>query len=147
MSNGKRYCTYGLIGILEAVEHLLETGYVPSRDIYGISTADEEVGGKAGITAVANHLRDSNVSLEWVLDEGGVVGDGLLAGLDIPIALVGVAEKGYVDVETSVEMEGGHSSYPGKDTTIGVLCEAAKKVEKSRMAARLGSHSTNLVDI
>jgi carboxypeptidase PM20D1 len=137
---------YGLIGILEAVEHLLETGYVPSRDIYVISTADEEVGGKAGITAVANHLRESNVSLEWVLDEGGVVGDGLLAGLDTPVALVGVAEKGYVDVEMSVEMEGGHSSYPGKDTTIGVLCEAVKKVEKSQMAARLGSPVREFLD-
>lgn len=130
---------YGLIGILESIEQLLETGYVPSRDVYVISTADEEVGGRLGITAVRNFLRESNVRLEWVLDEGGIVGDGLLAGFETPIALIGVAEKGYVDVQMSVEMGGGHSSYPGKETTIGVLCEAIRKVEKSQMASRLGS--------
>jgi len=130
---------YGLIGILEAIEELLELGYTPSRDIYVISTADEEAGQKAGIMAVSEVLQASGVELEWVLDEGGIVGEGMMDGFPKPIALVGVAEKGYVDLELAVEVEGGHSSYPGKDTAIGILCRAIAKVEAVQMKSRLGS--------
>lgn len=70
----------GLVGILESIEELLEQGYTPTRDIYVISTSDEEIGGRVGITAVASFLRESNVNFEWVLDEGGVVGEGLMEG-------------------------------------------------------------------
>ncbi len=129
----------GLVGILESIEELLEQGYTPTRDIYVISTSDEEIGGRVGITAVASFLRESNVNFEWVLDEGGVVGEGLMEGFYRPVGLIGIAEKGYLDLQLSVEMEGGHSAYPGKDTAIGVLSEAIKRVEAAQMKSRLAS--------
>ena len=89
----------GLITILEAIEEMLEEGFVPSRDIYVISTCDEEAGDQGGIGEIAERLGRARVRLEWVLDEGGVVGEGMMAGLDKPLAVVGVAEKGYLDLE------------------------------------------------
>jgi len=130
---------FGLVTILEAIEELLEEGFVPSRDIYVISTCDEEVGGKGGISEIAGRLGSAGVRLDWVLDEGGVVGDGIVEGLDRPLAVVGVAEKGYLDLELSVEMEGGHSSAPGRATSIGVLSKAIAQVEARQMPSRIAS--------
>ncbi|MEA4883258.1 MAG: M20/M25/M40 family metallo-hydrolase [Clostridia bacterium] len=130
---------FGLITILEAIEELLEVGFVPSRDVYVVSTCDEEVGNNGGITEVMGFLKRSGVDLEWVLDEGGVVGEGMMAGFDRLLALVGVAEKGYLDVELSVEMTGGHSSSPGRATSVGLLSRAIAKVEARQMPTRMGS--------
>ncbi len=130
---------FGLITILEAIEELLEEGFVPSRDIYMISTCDEEAGDKGGISEIADLLGSAGVRLDWVLDEGGVVGEGIMEGLDRPLAVVGVAEKGYLDLELSVETEGGHSSAPGRATSIGVLSKAIARVEARQMPSRIAS--------
>ena len=128
---------YGLVTILEAIEELLEEGFVPSRDIYMISTCDEETGGQGGIDEIAERLSSAGVRFEWVLDEGGVVGEGMMAGLDKPLAAVGVAEKGYLDLELSVEMEGGHSSMPGQTTSVGLLSRAIARLEARQMPSRI----------
>lgn len=130
---------FGLITILEAIEEMLEAGFVPSRDIYVISTCDEEAGDKGGISGIADLLGSAGVRLDWVLDEGGVVGEGIMEGMDRPLAVVGVAEKGYLDLELSVEMEGGHSSAPGRATSIGVLSKAITQVEARQMPSRIAS--------
>jgi carboxypeptidase PM20D1 len=129
----------GLITILEAIEEMLEEGFVPSRDIYVISTCDEEAGDQGGIGEIAERLSRARVRLEWVLDEGGVVGEGMMAGLDKPLAVVGVAEKGYLDLELSVEMEAGHSSMPGQATSVGLLSQAVARVEARQMPSRIVS--------
>lgn len=77
--------------------------------------------------------------MDWVLDEGGIVGEGIMPGLTKPLAVVGVAEKGYLDLELSVEMQGGHSSAPGPKTSIGVLAQAIAKVEARQMPSRIAS--------
>ncbi len=135
----------GLIGILEAIEELLEEGFEPSRDIYVISTCDEEIGDKGGIGDIAEHLAAAGVRLDWVLDEGGIVADGMMAGLARPLAVIGVAEKGYLDLELSVELPGGHSSAPGRVTSIGVLSNAIARVEASQMPGRLASPVTEFL--
>ena len=130
---------FGLITILEAIEEMLEEGFVPSRDIYVISTCDEEAGDQGGIYEIAGRLGRASVRFEWVLDEGGVVSEGMMAGLDKPLAVVGVAEKGYLDLELSVEMEAGHSSMPGRVTSVGLLSEAVARVEARQMPSRIVS--------
>ncbi|OPZ64560.1 MAG: Succinyl-diaminopimelate desuccinylase [Firmicutes bacterium ADurb.Bin506] len=127
----------GLIGILEAIEELLEQGFAPACDVYVISSCDEEIGERGGINDIADYLAAAGVRLAWVLDEGGVVGDGMLPGLTRSLAVVGVAEKGYLDLELSVEMPGGHSSSPGRATSIGVLGQAVARIEASQMPGRL----------
>ena len=44
---------------------------------------------------------------ESVLDEGGTILSGTVPGVAQPVALVGVAEKGFASVELVVEGEGG----------------------------------------
>jgi acetylornithine deacetylase/succinyl-diaminopimelate desuccinylase-like protein len=48
-----------------------------------------------------------------------------------PVALVGVAEKGFVTLELHVDGEAGHSSVPPSNTAIGVLSAAVTKVEST----------------
>ena len=72
-----------------------------------------------------------------VLDECGVITQGLIPGVDASVALIGVAEKGYVTLELTVEAEGGHSSMPPKHTAIGVLSRAITRIEERD--ARVGT--------
>jgi len=118
-----------LVAILEAVETLLAQGFRPRRTVYLVFGHDEEVGGEAGAAAVAELLKGRGVQPFFVLDEGGAIADGFLPGLDRPIATVGVAEKGSASVEIEVEVEGGHSSVPPRQTAIGILSRAIVRLE------------------
>jgi carboxypeptidase PM20D1 len=126
-----------VLGTLEAVEMLLAEGFRPARTILLAYGHDEEVGGRRGAAAVAALLRERGVEPEMVLDEGGVVGEGLMPGVVAPTALVGIAEKGYLSVELSTRSEGGHSSMPPSRTAIGVLGGAVARLEGRPLPARL----------
>jgi carboxypeptidase PM20D1 len=63
--------------------------------------------------------------------------DGMLPGLALPVALVGIAEKGYASVALTVEGRAGHSSMPPPHTAIGVLARAIARLEQRPMATRM----------
>ncbi|MCX8124535.1 MAG: M20 family peptidase [Spirochaetes bacterium] len=119
-----------LIAIMEAVEFLVARGFAPKRTIYLAFGHDEEVGGE-GAKAIAKLLNNRNVTLEYVIDEGGAIMEGMLPGIESPIALVGIAEKGYLTVKLTVKGEGGHSSMPPHHTALGVLAKALVNVENN----------------
>ena len=73
-----------VLGTLEAVEMLLADGFRPTRTVYLAYGHDEEVGGTNGARAIAALLESRGVALEMVLDEGGVIGDGVLPGITRP---------------------------------------------------------------
>ncbi len=100
----------GVLAQLEAVELLLGEGYQPERTVYLAFGEDEEVGGRSGAARIADLLATRGVELEYVLDEGGGVVTGVLP-LTAPVALVGIAEKGYISLALSAVGEGGHSSH------------------------------------
>jgi carboxypeptidase PM20D1 len=77
------------------------------------------------------------VELEMVLDEGGVIGDGVLPGISDPVALVGIAEKGFVSIELIARMAGGHSSLPPAQSAVGIVSAAVARLEQEQMPARL----------
>jgi carboxypeptidase PM20D1 len=81
-----------------------------------------------------------------VLDEGGVIGDGILSGISTPVALVGVAEKGFVSIELRTRSAGGHSSLPTRESAIGILGAAIAQLEKRPMPARLEGPTRQLFD-
>lgn len=112
-----------LIAICEAVETHLEDGHQPERTFYLVFGHDEEVGGR-GAMAIASLMKQRGIEAEMVLDEGGIITKEKVPGLKKPLALLGTAEKGYLSLELTVEIPGGHSSMPEKETAIDVLAKA-----------------------
>ena len=119
-----------VVSILEAVELLVADGYRPRRTIHLAFGHDEEVGGPRGARAIADLLEQRGAEpYAFVLDEGGTMTEGLIPGVEELVALVGIAEKGYLSLELVVEGPGGHSSMPPPETNIGVLADAIAKVQ------------------
>lgn len=116
---------------LQAIEELLEEGYVPCRDIYLAFSINEETGGD-GAAAIMRHLKDQGVRLAMALDEGGAVLDKAVDGMDKPYAVIGVTEKGYMDVKITARGKGGHSSTPPRNTPAARLFAFAAEIEKKR---------------
>lgn len=117
----------GVMGILEAVEMLIDEGFRPERTVMLMFGHDEEVGGTYGAVKVASLLTDRGIRPAFVLDEGGFVHpDAFDAGK--PVALVGTSEKGYLSLELISRAESGHSSMPPFDTAIGNLTAAAERL-------------------
>ena len=126
-----------LIAMLEAVESLLAGGFRPQATVYLAFGHDEEIGGSSGAAAIAALLEERGVSLTFVLDEGGAVASGFVPGFDGPVALLGVAEKGYLNVRLSATGKGGHSSVPPPSTAIGMLAAAITRLEANPLPPRL----------
>ena len=135
-----------VLAILEAIEHLLAAGFQPQRTLYLAFGHDEEVGGENGAAKIASLLRSRHVRLEYVLDEGGNITDGIISGLSSPVALIGIAEKGYVSVELSVDSPGGHSSTPPAHTAIGILSSAIHKLEQAPFPSRLAEPTLRFLE-
>lgn len=127
----------GIIGILEAAEALLAEGYQPRRTVHFAFGHDEEIGGGNGAARMAALLQERGVKAHFLLDEGAAVTQGIVPGIDGPLALIGLAEKGYVSLELIVEGTGGHSSNPPPQTNIGILAAAIARLEKNQLPARL----------
>lgn len=127
----------GVIGIMESVEHLLREGFQPKRSIYIALGHDEEIGGRLGAFEIAAYLKKQGVEAEFIMDEGGSITSGMVPGIEKDVALIGIAEKGSVSLELSVELEGGHSSMPGKETAIDVISAAIYKLKSNPFPARL----------
>jgi len=126
-----------VVGLLAAVEHLKAEGFQPRRTLYLAFGADEEVGGRHGAAALAALLRERGVRLNFALDEGGAVTQGIVPGVRTPAALVGIAEKGYLDVELVARTTGGHSSMPSGGSAIDILAAALHRLEQHPMLPRL----------
>ncbi|MFU8859943.1 MAG: M20 family peptidase [Cyclonatronaceae bacterium] len=127
----------GVLAILESVEWLLANGYQPERTIYLGFGHDEEIDGEFGASSIGQILKERGVELDFLLDEGLPIVEELMDLLKGPVALVAIAEKGYLSVELSVETGGGHSSVPQGLTSIALLSEAIHKLENNPMPARI----------
>jgi len=111
-----------LIGLFEAADALAARGFRPRRTIIIVSGHDEEAGG-TGALAAARLLQSRGVRAEFVLDEGlAVIADYPMLGR--PVALVGIAEKGYGTLKVTAPAKGGHSSAPPPQTGVETLARA-----------------------
>ena len=128
---------FGLFSIIEAVEALAEENFRPRRTLYLVFGHDEEVGGRNGAVKIAGLFAERGWAIGLVVDEGGAIAEGMVPGLDAPVALVGVAEKGYMSVLLEVDGMGGHSSAPPDQSAIGILSAAIVKLEEDRFPMRL----------
>lgn len=126
-----------LIALLEAVEKLLSESYVPSRTVYLAFGHDEEVGGANGAVKIAAYLKEKGVQAAMTLDEGGFIAENMISGVDKPIAMVNLAEKGFASFRLIVETNGGHSSAPPRENTIGILAQAIVDLENNQRPYKL----------
>lgn len=127
----------GVVSLMEAMELLLSEKTEPQRDIYFAFGHDEEVGGKDGAAKIAEYFAAEGIRFDYVLDEGGAVTVGLNKTVDQPVAVIGVSEKGYVNILLTVNAPGGHSSAPPDQTGLGILIRAIVRVEDNPFPADL----------
>jgi carboxypeptidase PM20D1 len=137
-----------LMAVLEAVEHLVAAGAQPRRTVYIASGYDEEVGGARGAGHIAALLASRHVRPEFVLDEGGALATGIVPGVAAPVALVGVAEKGYVTVELVAHAAGGHSSMPPAPgaSAVGRLSAAIARLERHQLPRAIRGPTAAMLD-
>lgn len=126
-----------LVCLFEAFESLLNEGWKPARSIWFASGFDEEVGGREGAKAISAELARRGLKFAWVVDEGGGVTEGIMPGVERPIAGIAVSEKGYLSIELVAQGEGGHSSMPPPDNAIALLAAAIGRLQASQFAPRL----------
>ncbi|MDR2888678.1 MAG: M20/M25/M40 family metallo-hydrolase [Lachnospiraceae bacterium] len=117
-----------LCGILEAVEQLIGDSFVPEQDIYLSFGGDEELDGESCI-AIVRWFEEKGIKPGMVVDEGGAIVEGVFPGIGSACAMVGISEKGTVNIECSMEGEGGHASTPPTHTIIGQLSSAVVRLE------------------
>ena len=128
-----------LISQMEAVEMLIASGFRPKRTVYLAHGADEEVGGLRGAKAIAALLAERKVRLDFVIDEGLLITEGVLPGLNPPAAIVGIAEKGYLSVALQAEATPGHSSIPPPAGTsaIAMMSAALTRLDGNQFPAAI----------
>jgi carboxypeptidase PM20D1 len=126
-----------VVGILEAVEQLLKENYQPQQTIYLCFGHDEEIAGKRGAAKISQWFREQNIRPKLVVDEGGQVDTERFKELNRPVAVIGVGEKGFVNIDLTVEIPGGHSSMPFPETSIDVLNKAIEKIREKQMPAMI----------
>lgn len=127
-----------VLATLEAVELLLARDFAPARTVYLAFGHDEEIGGREGAARIAELLSERGVRAEMVLDEGMAVIEDGVPGITQPVALVGVAEKGYVSLELVARGSGGHSSMPPRGSPVALLARALDRLERYPLPAHLG---------
>jgi carboxypeptidase PM20D1 len=127
----------GAVALLEALSTMMRNGERPSRPVHVALGHDEEVGGPNGARVMAERITGGGTSPAIVLDEGGAITKGALPGLSRPLAVVGVAEKGYLSVELTATAPGGHSSVPPDSTSIERLNAALSRLLDHPLPARL----------
>jgi carboxypeptidase PM20D1 len=126
-----------LYAMLEAVDLLAQSGFKPRQTVYIIAGHDEEVGGMQGAKAIAVLLQSRDVRLDFIIDEGLLITEGILRGISSPVALIGVAEKGYMSVNLQASGIPGHSSMPPSQTAIGQMSRALTKLEQQQLPAEV----------
>ena len=140
--------------ILSAADRLIADGFVPEHDVYFAFSGGEEVNGP-GADHIVGYFANEGIDIGLVLDEGGAVVEGAFPGVRVPTAMIGIAEKGMIDLEYRVRTAGGHASAPKPHTAIGHLAAAVTAIESrpprmhitppvAKMFDTLGRHSSFL---
>lgn len=141
-----------LNGALLAADQLIADGFVPAHDVYFAFSGGEEVNG-AGASRVVEYFKEKGLVPGIVVDEGGAVVENVFPGVKAPCGMVGIAEKGMLNLEYRIKSAGGHASAPAPHTPVGELSAACCRLEKkpfkghltkpvAQMFDTLGRHST-----
>ena len=114
--------------ILFSVNKLIADGFTPENDVYLAFSGGEEVHG-IGAARIVDYFEENGITPAFVMDEGGAVVENVFPGVKKPCALIGVAEKGFINLELTTKSNGGHASAPKPHTPVGVLSQACVRLE------------------
>ncbi len=117
-------------GILSAAEHLIAEGFVPQSDIYFAFSGGEEIYGK-GAENIVDWFQEKGLNPSMVVDEGGAVVENVFPGVKAPCGLIGIAEKGMMDVRYTAESSGGHASAPKPNSPLVRLSKVCAKLDQN----------------
>ena len=143
-----------LNGALTGAETLIANGFQPENDIYFAFSGGEEVNGMGAVNIV-NYFKESGITPALVVDEGGAVVEGAFPGVKVPSGMIGIAEKGMMNVRYTAHSNGGHASAPIPSTPVTNLAKACRRIVDNpfkmhltspvrQMFDTLGRHSTLL---
>ncbi|WP_417600130.1 M20 family peptidase [Owenweeksia hongkongensis] len=135
-----------LIAIMESIENLISQGFEPSRTLILAFGHDEEIGGDEGAKEMSRILEERGTEAWMVIDEGGTLATGIVPGIDGTVALIGTSEKGYVSLEVSADMGGGHSSMPEPMNALEAVNRAIYKLKENPLPDRFSEPILGFVD-
>ena len=104
-------------------------------------------GYSGGAKAIMETLKARGIHLDSIIDEGGAMLPVNLKGVIRQKCLcgVGVAEKGYADIEISISAKGGHSSQPPKHSAVVALADVIKDLDRHQFKAEIGPHLMDMI--
>lgn len=126
-----------MMATFEGVERLLAIGFKPKRTVILAFGHDEEMRGVLGAKFIADELERRKVRAQFSIDEGSAILQGVVSGIDRPIAQIGVADKGGLSIQLKAEAPAGHSSMPPASTAVGKLGRAIARLEENQMPGSL----------
>ena len=132
-------------GVLFSADHLISQGFVPENDIYFAFSGGEEVNGN-GANNIVDYFLENGIEPAFVIDEGGAVVENVFPGVDKPCGLIGVAEKGMMDVKYTVKSGGGHASAPKPKTPVDTLSRACVKMVDNPFKCHLTAPVAQMFD-
>ena len=135
-----------LNGAMQALEKLISEGFVPENDLYLAFAGDEEVNGH-GAPMIVDLFEKRGITPGIVVDEGGAVVQKVFPGVSEPCALIGIGEKGMLNLEFSYSGNGGHASSPKPHTPVGILSAACVKVENNPFEFRITKPAKEMFNV
>lgn len=132
-------------GVLSAANALIEAGFQPENDVYFAFSGGEEVNGKGAVNIV-NWFCENGIQPALVVDEGGAVVENVFPGVKAPCAMVGIAEKGMMNVKYTVRSGGGHASAPLPQTPVTTLAATVQKIVKKPFKMHLTKPAAEMFD-
>ena len=121
---------------LLAADQLIAEGFLPENDVYFAFSGGEEINGE-GALRIVEHFEKNGIVPGIVVDEGGGVVENVFPGVSAPCGMIGIAEKGMLNLEYRVRSAGGHASAPKPHTPICELSAAVCRMEKKPFRAHL----------
>ncbi|PQZ92176.1 acetylornithine deacetylase [Arthrobacter sp. MYb227] len=120
--------------ILQAAEELAQIDFTPRQDVYFFFGDCEEIAGPTATEAV-EFLRNRGITPWMVIDEGGAIAHEAFPGVKIPVGVIGVSEKGIMDLLLEAQDSGGHASAPPNFGAVQRIARAITRLQRKPFPA------------